>query len=163
MILSQIEERWLNSTHHYKDGFDFFIEWRNNNKTSPTHLVVYEYLIKNNFDWGDLRDDSIDIQPYFQLNEFNKLYDMDMSIIGIALSQLKMENHIQQYLIEMAKNAISRQLSDKIKKRVTRIRWVKWEESLSKIYDILDNQSNIQLPNKNTEYFYSYFNDKEDE
>jgi hypothetical protein len=49
------------------------------------------------------------------------------------------------------------------KKRVTRIRWVKWEESLSKIYDILDNQSNIELPNKNTEYFYRYFNDKEDE
>jgi hypothetical protein len=59
--------------------------------------------------------------------------------------------------------AISRQLSDKIKRRVIRIRRVKWEESLLKIYDILDNQSNIELPNKNTEYFYRYFNDKKEE
>lgn len=163
MILSQVEERWLNSTHHYKGGFDFFIKWRNINKNSPTHLVVFEYLIINNFDWGDLTDDSIDIQPYFQLKEFNKLYDMDMSIIGIAISQLKMENQIHHYLIEMAKNAISRQLNERVRTRVTSIRWVKWVETLSKIYDILASHSNIELPNKNAEYFYRYFNEKKDD
>ena len=92
MILSPIEEQWLNSTHHYKGGFQFFIKWKNNNKTSPTHLAVYEYLSKNDFIWGDLKDSSIEVQPYFQLIQLNKLYDMDMAIIGISMSQLKMEN-----------------------------------------------------------------------
>jgi hypothetical protein len=108
MSLSLIEDQWLNSNHHYRGGFDFFINWRKSNKNSPTHLVVFEYMIKNDFNWDDLMDKSIDIQPHFQLNELNKLFDMDMSIIGIAISQLTIENVIHQYMIEMAKNAISR-------------------------------------------------------
>lgn len=162
-MLNQIEQQWLNSIPHYKSSYEFFVQWRKNNVSSPTHLVVYEYLIKYDFDWADLRDKSIELQPHFQNNEFNKLYDMDMAIIGIAMSQLTTENKIQQYLLEMAENAISRQLSEKVKNKVTSIRFVKWNESLLKIYNIFETQTNIELPNSNIEYFRKYFNDKKEE
>jgi hypothetical protein len=54
-------------------------------------------------------------------------------------------------------------LSERVKGRVTRIRHVKWEESLIRIYNLLEKQPNIELPNTNSDYFYKYFNEKEEE
>ena len=159
--LSLTEIKWLNSTHHYKGGYEFFIKWRRNNKNSPTHLVVFEYLSENSFNWGNLKDKSIEIQPHFLMNEVNKLYHMDMSIIGIAMSQLAMESKVHHYIGEMAKNAILRQLNEKVKNSVTVIRYVNWNETLLKLKNILGEQTNIELPNTNSEYFYRYFNEEE--
>jgi len=159
--LSLTDRKWLNSTQHYVGGYEFFIKWRKNNKTSPTHLVVFEYLSENSFNWGNLKDKSIEIQPHFLMNEVNKLYDMDMSIVGIAMSQLAMEAKIHQYIVEMAKNAISRQLNERVKNRVTAIRYVNWHETLLKLNLILEEQANVELPNTNSEYFYRYFNEEE--
>ncbi len=161
IILSLTEIKWLNSTKHYKGGYEFFIKWKKLNKTSPTHLVVFEYLNEHTFNWGNLKDKAIEIQPHFLLNEVNKLYEMDMSIVGIAMSQLAMESKIHQYIVEMAKNAISRQLNERVKNRVTVIRYVNWHETLLKLKKILEEQANVELPNTNSEYFYRYFNEEE--
>ena len=151
----------LNSTEHYRCGFDFFKKWRQNNKTTPTHLVVFKYLGDNSFNWGDLRNSSIEIQPHYHMNELNKLYDMDMSIIGIALSQLEAENRIHFYILEMAKNAISRQLNQKLEHRVTKLRYANWSNTFRKIYKSLENQKQIEMPKRNSEKFYNYFNEEE--
>lgn len=160
ITLSLTEQKWLNSNQHYKGGYEFFIKWRRINKTSPTHLVVFEYLSENSFSWGNLNDKLIENQPYYIMDEVNKLYDMDMSIIGMAMSQLELEAKIHQYISEMAKNAISRQLNEKVKNRVTIIRYVKWQETLKKLNIILEEQT-VEMPNTNSEYFYKYFREEE--
>ena len=161
MKLNSIEQEWLNSTEHYKGAYNFFIDWRKKNMKSPTHLAVFEYLKQNNFNWTNLIERTYEFQPHYQYNEINKLFQMDISIIAIALSQLDTERRINQYIHEMARNAINRQLNNKIKKRVTKIRHVNWDKTLKKIRMEIEKLSIIELPNSNEEYYYRYFNEEE--
>ena len=159
MKLSSIELKWLEQTKHFKGGYDFFKEWRTNNLSSPTHLVVFEYLVTHKFKWENLRSTKINIQPHYQYGEINKLYEMDMSIIGITLSQLNYEGSIHQFIREMATNSISRQLK-KIKKRVTLIRHINWEDTLTKILRIIVESKSIEMNNNNEKHINRYFSEK---